>query len=250
MKLSNKKWLALSALLASATVANAGSPPPPAMPPVAAPSSISYDFIEAGYVHSWNDLPYDVFDEGDGYQIGLNKSLTDSLYLFAGFGQIFSDDSTSIDTFLGDIELEGDLDTLGAQLGLGFHLPLTSTIDWVIEAGGTYARTELDVTARLGGTTVEIDDAAEADGFGFTARTGFRIALTNWLELDLFYRYLWADIDGEVGGFDFDIGSNEGHVGEANLIFRNLGASNLDLVLGYSYAEEAQAASAGIRYNF
>lgn len=249
--------LICAAVFASLSAVRAGDVPAPASGPSVAPmvadepSAISYDYIEAGYVHGWLDMPFDLFEDHDGYRIALSKSLNQSVYLFAGFDQVFSDDTGSVHTDLGRIKLDGDLDSLGAQAGVGFHLPVTNRIDWVIEAGGTYGRTELDLTARLHSHNYHSDEAVKVDGFGVTGLTGFRLSLTSWLELDVFYKYVWSDLDADIVDVNVDhIGGQDGHMGMAKLIFRDIASSNFDFVLGGTAAQDAQSVSASVRYNF
>ena len=246
--------IAIGLILGTLAPAFAGTPDVPAHPPMApAPllSSISYDYVEASYSHAWlDDTPFDLFEDQDGYAIGLNKSIGQNVFLFADFSQWFASESGEVNAFGFDVDASGDTNTLEAVLGLGFHVPVTGSIDWVIQAGGTYSRLEVDAEVSFGGNRFEFDEAINGDGFGVQASTGFRIACTSWLELNLFYQYGWSEIDFEILGED--VGSEDAHVhaGKAAIIFRNVGVRNLDLVFSGIVAESAQTANAGLRFNF
>jgi len=246
--------IAIGLILGTLLPAFAGSPavtPQPQVSPAPSLSSISYDYVEASYSHAWlNDTPLDLFDQQDGYAIGLNKSIGQNMFLLAGFNQYFASESGRINAFGYDVDASGDMNTLGAALGLGFHLPVTKNIDWVIQAGGTYSRLEVDAEASVYGNQFELDEAILADGFGVQASTGFRIACTSWLELELFYQYGWSNVDLQILGEDVGSADADVHAGKAAIIFRNVGVQNLDLVLSGFVAESVRSANAGLRFNF
>jgi hypothetical protein len=227
----------VAALVAVSMPAIAGtSGKAPVMPPptAPAPSSISYDYFEAGYVRGFDAVgatagvaigPFlfvdsDVADT-DGYNIGLSKTLAGNLYGFANFGQSFA-----------DLSLFGqsvDAEVLNASAGLGYHIPLTSSIDFVAQVGAAYLDRDLSGNG--------LTQVGTTDQWGAVGAVGFRAALTNWLELNLFYTPSYFEED------DFQ------NAGSANLIFRNV-ISNVDLVLSGSVNEEFETVGAGLRYNF
>jgi hypothetical protein len=246
--------IAIGLILGTLLPSFAGTPevtPQPQVSPAPLPSSISYDYVEASYSHAWlDDTPFDLFNQQDGYAIGLNKSIGQGMFLFASFDQYFASESGQINAFGFDVDASGDTNTLGAVLGLGFHVPVTKNIDWVIQAGGTYSRLEVDVEGSINGNRFEVDDVLSGDGFGVQASTGFRIACTSWLELNLFYQYGWNEMDVEILGEDVGSADSDVHAGKAAIIFRNVGVQSLDLVLSGLVAESFRSANAGLRFNF
>jgi hypothetical protein len=112
----NQPTIAIGLILGTLLPAFAVNPQPQVSP---APllSSISYDYEEASYSHAWlNDTPLDLFDQQDGYAIGLNKSIGQNMFLFAGFNQYFASESGRINAFGYDVDASGDMNTLGAAL--------------------------------------------------------------------------------------------------------------------------------------
>lgn len=216
------KTTILLALVATALPAFAGSgkAPAPVAPPAPEASTISYDFVGAG----WTRVSDGLFglDDTDGYNIGLSKTITGGLFGFASFGQQFGDLSE------GDAAL--DVDFTALSFGAGYHVGIASNVDFVVQVGAGY---------REGGANLTIPGAtlsAQGSEWGVVAATGFRIALTNWLELNLFYTPDYFD-------------SSYRNAGTANLIFRNI-VSTVDLVLSGSIDEETESFGAGLRYNF
>jgi hypothetical protein len=110
------------ALIASAANAgtNAKNPVAPAVPPAPACNTLSYDFVEATWQHSFAG------DGSDGYGLALNKTIAGNLFGFADFNQFFSPD----EWYLGG--------------GLGYAVPLTSCIDWVTKVGVVHSDTQFD----------------------------------------------------------------------------------------------------------
>ena len=224
----------IAAFVAASLPALAGTPaknpvtPPPAAP---APASISYDFVQAGWVHGFDDT---FVGDSDGYAIGLSKTLVGNLYGFASFGQSFAEDNVTVS----GIDITGESESLSVAFGVGYHVPVASTVDWVIELGAAYGEVDNTITASLGSLSASI--SADGDAWGAVGSTGFRIALAKWLELDLFYTALYSD----------DTEEDLTHAGSASLIFRELLAPKLDIVVSGGITEEAEAISAGLRYNF
>ena len=221
------KTTILLALVATALPALAGSGKAPAQvaPPAPEASTISYDFIGAGWNRTLDGLSVDGLGttDIDGYDINLSKTITGGLFGFANFGQGFADISGQGVTV--------DLETLAAAVGVGYHVGVASNVDFVVQAGAAY--TEFDASASGFGVTVPL---GSGDEWGAVGAAGFRIALTNWLELNLFYN---------AGYFD----SEYSNAGSANLIFRNI-VSTVDLVLSGSINEDVESIGAGLRYNF
>ncbi len=214
----------LLALVATALPVFAGSgkaPAPVAPAPAPEASTISYDFIGAGWTREF-DGP--IGEDVDGYNINLSKTISGGLYGFATFGQGWSDISGSGVTI--------DLETLSAAVGVGYHVAIASNVDFVVQVGGAYE--EGDITGSGFGVTIPL---AAREEFGAVAAVGFRAALTNWLELNLFYTPSYFE------------DSDFANAGTANIIFRNI-VSTVDLVLSGSINEETETIGAGLRYNF
>ena len=230
----------------AAPVAMAGTPV--SAPVAAAPEAshaFSYDYAQASYVQGWLDddlLGSGLFQNSSGYAVDLSKSVGTSFFVYGGIGQSFSNDSADIY----GTDVEGDLDTMSVELGVGFHFPITNRIDWVIKGAGTWNRAEMDLSA----DGYDFDDIGSVDGFGAQVATGFRIALTSSIELGLFYQYNYMDAEFEVDGQDYATSDADVSTGYADLVFRNIGVENLDLVLSSSFGESAVTAGAGIRYNY
>ena len=224
----------LLALVATALPALAGSgkAPAPVAPPAPEASSISYDFIGAGWTRELDGFNLSEVGLGssdvDGYNINLSKTIAGGLFGFASFGQGFGD--TSVSVFGNDLTV--DLETLSAAVGVGYHVGVASNVDFVVQVGGAYA--DADVSASVGGFTASVRAREE---FGAIAAVGFRAALTNWLELNLFYTPSYFE------------DSDFANAGTANIIFRNI-VSTVDLVLSGSINEETESFGAGLRYNF
>jgi hypothetical protein len=219
----------VAALVAVSMPAIAGtSGKAPVMPPptAPAPSSISYDYFEAGWVHTFDAASLIVINpftgsvasdtaDADGYNLGLSATLAGNLYGFASFGQSFADVSA------GGISI--DIEGLGLAFGLGYHIPLTSTVDFVAQVGAAYSDVDYGFTS--------------IDQWGAVGAVGFRAAVTNWLELNLFYTPSYFE------------DSDYQNAGTANIIFRNV-ISNVDIVLSGSINEDTESVGAGLRYNF
>lgn len=194
--------LALALVVSNANAGTSAKNPVAAPPPPApACNSISYDFVEGGYGHIFNDDGADA----DGAYLTLSSTIAGNLFGFAEVNQYFSDD--------------GDL--FSADAGLGYHVALTSCIDWVIKAAIVYD-----------------DPENGSEVWSGIAATGFRVGLAKWLELDAFYHVFWEDFDRDV------------HGGSVALIFREIIAPKIDLVTAGVFTEDGQAITAGIRFNF
>jgi hypothetical protein len=119
-----KGTLLILAVALITSAANAGSsaknPVVADAPPAPACNTLSYDFVEAVWQHSFAG------DGSNGYGIALNKTIAGNLFGFADFNQLFSPD----EYYVGG--------------GLGYAVPLTSCIDWVTKVGAVYSDTQFD----------------------------------------------------------------------------------------------------------
>ncbi len=201
---NNILTLALALVVSSANAGTSSSKqptmPPPA-PPAPACNDLSYNFFEATYVHNFGENDTDT----DGYALTLSSTIVGNLFGFAEFNQGF-----------------GDSDFISADAGLGYHVPLTSCIDFVVKAAivyDDYDNSDSEIWSGLGGV-------------------GFRIGLAKWLELDLFYHAFWDDFDKVESS------------GSLALIFREVIAPKVDIIIDGVVGENSQGLSAGFRYNF
>ncbi|MBL9114637.1 MAG: hypothetical protein JNJ83_06480 [Verrucomicrobiaceae bacterium] len=222
---------ALVAVLVAASMpaiaGTSGKAPVTPPPPAPAASSISFDYVEAAWVHGFDAASLTVINgfngqvigsdvqDTDGYTVGVSATLAGNLFGFANFGQTFASLSAA--------GINVDADALGVAFGLGYHVPLWSGAEFVIQAGAAYREVDFGF--------------ASNDEWGVAGAAGIRWALTNWLELNLFYTPSYFDET------DYQ------NAGSANLIFRNV-ISNVDLVLSGSINDEFETIGAGLRYNF
>ncbi|MBL9118134.1 MAG: hypothetical protein JNJ83_24215 [Verrucomicrobiaceae bacterium] len=173
----------------------------PVLPPPVAPAPACNNISYNFFEASW--LHSFAGEGADGFGVALNKSIAGNLFATADYNQFFSPDQ---------------FDVAG---GLGYFVPVTSCVHWVTKASLVYSETDFD------------------DAFSGSAGTGFRIGLSQWLQLDVFYHAFWYDFDELT------------HSGSAALIFREILAPNVDVIVSGSAGEEDyQAISAGFRYNF
>ncbi len=200
-----KHTLLILALTLITSVATAGTfgknaiPPPliSAEPPAPACNTLSYDFVEAVYQHSFAG------DGAHGFGLATNKSITDNVFAFGDYNQFFSPD----EWYLGG--------------GIGLALPVNGCIDWVSKLGAVYS------------------DTFYAQQMNGTFGTGFRMGLTNWLQMDVFYHGYYSN---------FEDYSNSG---SAALILREVIAPKVDLIVYGSVGEgDYRAIATGFRYNF
>jgi hypothetical protein len=190
--------VALTVTSANAGTSSAKNPPqqPPA-PPAPACNTISYDFVEANWLHSFSG------DGADGFGVAINKTIVGNLFANADYNQYFNPDQFDV------------------AAGLGYHVPLTSCIDWVVKASVVYGETDFD------------------EAWSGSVGTGFRIGLASWLQLDVFYHGFYYDFEDYTSS------------GSAALIFREIIAPKVDIIIAGSIGEDDyEAISAGIRYNF
>jgi hypothetical protein len=167
-------------------------------------STFNYDYLELGWVHS--DI--DILGDGDGYYAGLSLSPVDHLLLFANWTQVY-----------GDVA-----DTREFLIGAGGYLPLCKDADLFLKAGFSWADADTDIVGH-----------PVADQNAFVASLGFRIALTDWLELAPAYIFRVADGDTfhtAAGSLLFDIGTD------------------VQLAISGAVDDNQTSFGAGIRYNF
>ncbi len=197
--------LALSGSLAFAgtlpPASTPGSVPPPPVSSKPA-NSFNYNYLGLGWIH--NEV--DASGAGNGYYAGLSLSPANNLILFANWDQTWGDDN----------------DYRNFDIGVGGYLPLSSRADIVLKAG-------------FGWNDAEILETQTNDANTFVTSLGFRIALTDWLELAPAYVLDVADGDAV-------------HSGVASLLF-NIG-TDVKLSINGSISDEESSFGAGLRYEF
>jgi Outer membrane protein beta-barrel domain len=115
-----------------------------------------YTYAEAGY----SVLDIDDFDEdGDIFSVGGSLAVHEKVHLFAAYSD-------------GSIDGSGfDIDITNVEVGGGLNLPLSNTVDLVLDAAYVWA--ELDA-----------DNFDSVDDDGFALRAGLRAMLTPKFELN------------------------------------------------------------------
>lgn len=138
-----KKQLALALALAVAPFA-------------ASAGELSYSYIEGGYARV--DLEADAIGDVDfdGFQLRGSAAVSDSIYLFGGYGSVTNDDFGT------------DIDFSELQLGAGFRHGLSDRADFIGELG--YVRQEVEAMGE------------SADGAGGRVSAGFRGAFSEHFE--------------------------------------------------------------------
>ena len=214
MKTSIFKLSALSALIAFPLSALAAE-------------DISYSYIELDYViqdidlyeddEAFNDVIEDA-DDGDGYNLAVSFGVTESVFLFGSYTQ-----TTADYTFVNDegtfIPEDQDIKTL--NLGLGFHVPLSTTTDFVARAAymdvdyGEFSFGQVDNDVADDDETVgdAFDDLNEDTSDGYMIDLGVRSQVAYWLELGGGVRYTDVDSGDDIAAFGsalFEITPNMG----------------------------------------
>ncbi|MGA1370493.1 MAG: YfaZ family outer membrane protein [Pseudomonadales bacterium] len=169
---------------------------------------------EEGPGYTYFDVGYvrtdidDIDENVDSLGLAGSFALTDNLYLFADY----EDGSASFDRI--------DVDVSTVAIGVGANFALSDTVDLFGEA--SYVNAELEA-----GDFVEIDE----NGFGLAA--GVRAMVMPQLELNAGLSYVEID---ELDDTSLDLG--------AVYSFTDVVA----LVLGASFADNANTYSAGVRF--
>lgn len=168
---------------------------------------LSYSYIEASYHETEVDMYEDddmigdfVEDnlEGEGYGIEISMEAGEYFFIFGGY-----DETDTTGEFVNDVEdaldLDTDLKTL--NVGLGFHAPLASGLDFVGRASyidvdiGEFSLGAEDQDVVGGDDSVEdaIDDLNEDSSDGYALDAGLRGQALSWLELGGGLRYVELD---------------------------------------------------------
>lgn len=175
------------------------------IPGISHAADLSYDFAEIKYSSKNLDRQADDFT---GYDIYLNKSVYDNVYLLFDYG-------------IGSINTsQGDLDASGISVGAGYHSPINNKTDLYAEIG--FLKSEAELAGR----------SEDANGFGVGA--GVRSKLTDKIEGLVFLNY--TDIEDETDTsidiqLAFEFAQNMQIIG--GIDFENERTSNIGLRLNF-----------------
>lgn len=150
-----KKTLIALALIGTSTSAFADSP--------------DWDKLQASYIETDIETPFDEEISMNGYAVAGSLSLNESIFVLANF------DSVGDESDFGDV----DLDSLNA--GIGFNHSITDSTD--LFATATYEKLEL-----VGSVDAIGSESFEESGYG--AGLGIRSMITDFFELSVKADYL------------------------------------------------------------
>ncbi|ETN91410.1 sulfation-dependent quorum factor, Ax21 family [Gammaproteobacteria bacterium MOLA455] len=172
-------------------------------------SALSYTYAGIGYETG------DIADiDFSGFGIYGSKALNESFFLTGSYLSIESDDQFT-DGFVTD-----DIEATGFQFGVGFHTPISPTVDFVS-------------TLSYSDAEVEFADESE-DGNGYVLAAGVRALPSDVLELSAFIDY--ADVDD---------GSETGY----SLGARYFTTPDISLGLGYGSSDDFDAITFDVRFD-
>jgi len=181
-------------------------------------ASFSLTAEESALSYTYAGIGYETGDIADidfsGFGIYGSKALNESFFITGSYLSIESDDQF-IDGFVTD-----EIEATGFNLGIGFHTPINSTVDFVSTL--SYADAE-----------VEFADDSE-DGNGYILAAGVRALPSDVLELSAFIDY--ADVDG---------GSETGY----SLGARYFTTPDISLGLGYGSSDDFDAITFDVRFD-
>ena len=181
-------------------------------------ASFSLTAEESALSYTYAGIGYETGDIADidfsGFGIYGSKALNESFFITGSYLSIESDDQFT-DGFVTD-----EIEATGFNLGIGFHTPINSTVDFVSTL--SYADAE-----------VEFADDSE-DGNGYILAAGVRALPSDVLELSAFIDY--ADVDG---------GSETGY----SLGARYFTTPDILLGLGYGSSDDFDAITFDVRFD-
>lgn len=214
-----------------------------------AEDGLSYSYLEATYhesdvdIYEDDDVIGDFIEdnlEGSGYGLQLSMETGEYFFIFGGYSETEMDSG-----FVNDVEeiLELDTDLKTLNLGLGFHAPLASNLDFVGRASyidvdiGEFSLGAEDQDVVGGDDSVEdaIDDLNEDSSDGYALDAGLRAQTLAWLELGAGLRYV-----------ELDAGEDTQVYGNALLEF----GPAVGIVLQATSGDEMELYEAGVRFSF
>ncbi len=169
--------------------------------------TFSYNFIGAGYQQA------EILDEDfSGFGFFGSAAINESFFILGSYSAIESDDQFDIGAG------PGDIDATEFSLGVGFHTPISDTVDFVSTL--EYADAEVE------------SSGVSIDGNGYVLSAGVRAMLTNTVEIGGAINY--ADIEDES---DTGIG----------IYGRYYTTDSVSVGLGFSSADDADSLSIDLR---
>ena len=172
-------------------------------------TALSYTYAGIGYETG------DIADiDFSGFGIYGSKALNESFFLTGSYLSIESDDQFT------DGLVTDDIEATGFNIGVGFHTPINSTVDFVS-------------TLSYSDAEVEFADISE-DGNGYVLAAGVRALPSDVLELSAFIDY--ADVDD---------GSETGY----SLGARYFATPDVSLGLGYGSSDDFDAITFDVRFD-
>lgn len=201
-----QKWLA-AVLLSSVPLASFAA------------KDLSYTYIQGAYAVVELD---DSDEDADGFTAAFSGQISDSFFVFAGYGSVESDDFTFLNT-----RVSQEVETISA--GLGIILPLTESGGTDLNLTGAFIHREFTQNSNNDDFRFDADD----EGYGLGAR--LRHLLTEQIELNASVDYedvLDDDTTSYTAGALF-------HLTEAF----SLGGS-------YTFGDNADGWGAGVRFHF
>ncbi|MDB6074241.1 MAG: hypothetical protein JWO89_1881 [Verrucomicrobiaceae bacterium] len=169
---------------------------PPAPPEC--PEGISYSNFELDYVHTWGRKDD---QNANGVNAEISYALTNNLFIHATGLQAWGD----------------DVDYWGSNVGLGAHIPLTSRIDFVVEAGGAFSG---------------VNNGGSNNG---------------WF-VQPHLRAKFGCIELRAGATCYDLGDGDNWEGFAGAYYEI--APHVDLALRGIFSRYAETVQVGVRYKF
>lgn len=181
-------------------------------------ASFSLNAEETALSYTYAGIGYETGDIADidfsGFGIYGSKALNESFFLTGSYLSIESDDQFT------DGLVTDDIEATGFNIGVGFHTPINSTVDFVS-------------TLSYSDAEVEFADISE-DGNGYVLAAGVRALPSDVLELSAFIDY--ADVDD---------GSETGY----SLGARYFATPDVSLGLGYGSSDDFDAITFDVRFD-
>lgn len=183
------------------------------MPATSFAEGLSYNYIEGGYL---SIEPDDIDVDADGFRAKISGLVSETIYLFATYANVESD------AFGAGAKVESD--TITAGFGLRFELAPNTDLN--AEVAYVYAESELK---NAGALSNKEDD----NGFGLTL--GLRHLFSSQFEVGGTVNYV-------------DIADDDATSFTASALYHLTPAFSLGG--GYTFGDDADGWTAGIRFNF
>ena len=174
-------------------------------------TQISYDYLQASATQG------EILDtDFTGYSAAASFSLSDSVFMSASYTDGETDDTVGFGFSRSKVKANG------FNVGLGYHMPISSTTDFVTRL--SYVRTEAEY----------LGFSDDANGYGVDL--GVRSMVLSNLELEALAVYTDGnDVDSEVG---------------LNINAKFFITPAFALIVGYTDGDDTSSVSAGLWFNF